>query len=100
MINNAIWAVGFVVIGWTTFNIGYIGTQAVIDHFSSPPSLTQTDKAPGPHTTYTDDIESFVIYDVAPKDRPAALLGAQRAMTWMESHGAIDYFPPSEGDSP
>jgi len=62
--------------------------------------LTQADKGNAPRTKYTDDIDSFVTYDVAPKDRAAALLGAQRAVSWMENHGAIDYFPPSEGDSP
>lgn len=96
--NNAIWAVGFVVIVWTTLNIGYAGTYAVIDHFASPPSLTAADKTAAPRTKHTDDIDSFVTYDVAPKDRPAALLGAQRAVTWMENHGAIDYFPPDFDD--
>lgn len=69
------------------------------DHHK-PGSLSRSDKAPAPSTKYTDDIDTFVTYDVAPKDRPAALLGAQRAMTWMENHGALDYYPPSEGESP
>jgi len=80
----------------------FSGTDLISDYrqMHAAPPLAATDKVPAPRTKYTDDIESFVTYDVTPKDRAAALMGAQRAVTWMENHGALDYYPPSEGNSP
>jgi hypothetical protein len=101
---KAIFVTVFYVVGlyasYWAYSAGCTFTRATMDWFTAAPPLTQADKAPAPPTDDTDDIASFVTYDMPPKDRPAALLGAQRAVSWMSRHPQIEYFPPSEGESP
>lgn len=67
-------------------------SERVIGH------LVAADKAPAPKPQQpADDLDSFVLHDVRKQDRPAALLGAQRAMAWLENHGAISVLPQGAG---